>query len=325
MRKILSNTRFAYLIGILLASVSTTSLQSCSDNDGATGADTSGSNIVIDGDADCCSAEEVRNVYNFLQGLKNVPALNTVIDGKYNVFGYTKTGKLHAGYNEVYFVSTKRSTGNYIKNFQVTNITPTMTMEQGLQHSTPAADSAASFNYDFLAVKKAWVAFVMPSSDNGSWTISYDVTSKGRPGKVENAPITVDQLPDGQSWIKTFKYNDQTYYLSLVEPTSWTTGTNYIQAYVSKQSDPITSRFKLAPENFTIDIDPRMPDMANHTSSDNVSLTKQRDGSYLGTINLTMTGLWRIHLTVKNDNGTIIAGGDDLSDGFSSLFWDITI
>ncbi len=49
------------------------------------------------------------------------------------------------------------------------------------------------------------------------------------------------------------------------------------------------------------------------------------DGSHRGTINLTMTGLWRIHLTVKDAEGNVVAGGDDLSDGYSSLFWDVTI
>jgi len=81
----------------------------------------------------------------------------------------------------------------------------------------------------------------------------------------------------------------------------------------------------VATETFTVDIDPRMPDMGNHTSPNNTSLVKQADGSYLGTINLTMTGLWRIHLTVRDAQGNVVAGGDDQSDGYSSLYWDVTI
>lgn len=313
------------LFGLVLIAA-TLGFNSCSSNDdGATEEQVAGTDIIIDGDQDCCTAGESRAVYNFLITLKNIPELNTVIDGKYNIFGYSKTGKLHTGFNEVYFISTKISTGNYIKNFQVTNITPLMTMGGGMQHSAPAADSVASFNENYLAVKKGWVSFVMPSSDNGSWTLSYDVRSKGVPSKVENAPITVDDLPSGQNWVKSFKYNNNTYYLSLVEPNSWITGTNTIKAYVSKQSNPATTAFKIADETFTIDIDPRMPDMGNHTSTGNTSLTKQSDGSYQGSINLTMTGFWRIHLTVKNSNGTVIAGGDELNDGFSSLYWDVTI
>ncbi|MBP5502144.1 MAG: hypothetical protein J6Y24_05065, partial [Bacteroidales bacterium] len=66
-------------------------------------------------------------------------------------------------------------------------------------------------------------------------------------------------------------------------------------------------------------------DMGNHSSPNNTALTKQADGSYKGSINLTMTGLWRIHLTVKDSNGNVVAGGDTEKDGFSSLFWDVTI
>ncbi|MBR5643590.1 MAG: FixH family protein, partial [Salinivirgaceae bacterium] len=144
-------------------------------------------------------------------------------------------------------------------------------------------------------------------------------------GGIEATDIVVDALPEGQIWLKNFKVDDQTYFLSLVNPTDWKTGTNEIVAYVSQKSQPITTPYALAAERFTIEIDPRMPDMGNHTSPDNTPLTRQADGSYQGTINLTMTGLWRIHLTVKDANGNIVAGGDTENDGFSSLYWDVTI
>jgi transcriptional regulator with XRE-family HTH domain len=38
-----------------------------------------------------------------------------------------------------------------------------------------------------------------------------------------------------------------------------------------------------------------------------------------------VTGLWRIHLTVKDTAGNVVAGGDDLADGYSSLYWEVTI
>ena len=110
-----------------------------------------------------------------------------------------------------------------------------------------------------------------------------------------------------------------------MNPTDWQTGKNTITAYVSKKNTPATTPYALAEEQFTIEIDPRMPDMGNHTSPDNTPLTRQADGSYQGNINLTMTGLWRIHLTVKDAQGNIVAGGDELSEGYSSLYWDVTI
>ncbi len=143
----------------------------------------------------------------------------------------------------------------------------------------------------------------------------------GKTGGMEKKDIVVSALPDGQVWLKSFKVGDDTFFLSLVNPTDWKTGTNNIKAYVSKKSNPITTPYALATETFTVDIDPRMPDMGNHTSPNNTPLIKQEDGSYQGTINLTMTGLWRIHLKVKDSEGNVVAGGEE----GSTLFWDVTI
>ena len=276
----------------------------------------------IDGDVDCCSAEEALQVYNFLQTVKIIPELSTVVDGQYNVFAYSKTGKFHTGYNEIFFVATKKKNGNYIKNYDIDGLTPLMLMvKMNMKHSTPVGGKAESFNKDYLAVKRTWVSFVMNTSEAGSWTLGYNVSVLGSNGSIEATDITVDALPEGQQWLKSFKVGNDTYYLSLVNPTDWITGKNVITAYVSKKNTPATTPYGLAEEQFTIEIDPRMPDMGNHTSPDNVALTKQSDGSYQGTVNLTMTGLWRIHLTVRDADGNVVAGGEELS----TLYWDVTI
>ena len=278
--------------------------------------------VTIDGDIDCCSAEEALQVYKFLQTVKIIPELSTVVDDQYNVFAYSKTGSFHSGYNDIFFVATKKKNGNYIKNFDITGLTPLMHMvKMDMYHSTPVGPDAASFNDGYLAVKRTWVSFVMNTSENGSWTLSYDALVLGKTGGIEKKDVVVNALPDGQTWLKSFKVGDATYYLSLVNPLDFKTGTNTITAYVSKKSEKATVPYTLASETFTIDIDPRMPDMGNHTSPDNTPLVKQGDGSYAGTINLTMTGLWRIHLTVKDAQGNIVAGGEELS----TLYWDVTI
>jgi hypothetical protein len=297
-------------------------LTSCNSNDDGVQAGIEIPGITITDDADCCSAEEALQVYKFLQTVKIVPELSTEIDGKYNVFAYTKTGSFHNGYNEIFFVATKKITGNYIKNFDITNITPLMHMvKMDMYHSTPVGPASASFNDNYLAVKRTWVSFVMNTSDAGSWTLSYDALVLGKTGSIDKHDVVVNALPDGQAWLKSFKVGDATYYLSLVNPLDFKTGSNTITAYVSKKSEKATVPYQIASETFTIDIDPRMPDMGNHTSPDNTSLVKQEDGSYKGNINLTMTGLWRIHLTVKDAQGDVVAGGEELS----SLYWDVTI
>jgi len=306
----------------LFLTVVVAALTACNSNDDGVQAGIEIPGITITDDIDCCSAEEALQVYRFLQTVKIVPELQTEVDGKYNVFGYTKTGGFHTGYNEIYFVATKKATGNYIKNFDVTGLTPLMHMvKMDMYHSTPVGPDAASFNDGYLAVKRTWVSFVMNTSEAGSWTLSYDALVLGKTGGIEKRDLVVDALPDGQAWLKSFKVGNDTYYLSVVNPNEWQTGTNTITAYVSKKSEKATVPYTLAEAQYTIDIDPRMPDMGNHTSPDNKALVRQADGSYVGTINLTMTGLWRIHLTVRDAQGNVVAGGEELS----SLYWDVTI
>ena len=314
--RIMKKVKGLFLILFVIA------LTACSSNDDGVVAGVEIPGITITGDADCCSAEEALNTYNFLKTVKLIPELSTEIDGKYNVYVYTKTGSFHTGYNDIYFVSTKKETGNYIKDVTVTSNSPLMYMSKmNMYHSTPVSEKSRIVNYDYLAVKRVWVSFLMETSDAGSWTYSYEVNVLGKTGGVEKKDIVVSALPEGQVWLKSFKVGDDTFFLSLVNPTDWKTGTNTIKAYVSKKSNPITTPYALATETFTVDIDPRMPDMGNHTSPNNTPLVKQEDGSYQGTINLTMTGLWRIHLKVKDSEGNVVAGGEE----GSTLFWDVTI
>lgn len=301
-------------------------LYSCNSNDDITNNGLEGTGITITDDVDCCSAEEALQVYKYLQTVKIIPELSIVVDGKYNVFAYSKSGSLHKGFNDIYFVATKKETGNYIKNFNLKDITPLMHMvKMDMYHSTPASEDVESFNDAYLAVKRGWISFLMETSEAGTWQLSYTAEVLGKTATLDNADINIAALPEGQEWLKSFKIDNTTYFISLANADELKTGTNTLKAYISRKGDDITKHYPLATEKFTVDIVPTMPDMGNHTSPDNSPLLQQEDGSYQGTLNLTMTGLWRIHLTVKDSGGNIVAGGDELSDGFSSLYLDITI
>ena len=312
---------------LFFAAVVLIGLTSCNSNDDLGTQAIGIPGITIDeSDADCCSAEEALAVYNFLQTVKPIEGLELKVDGQYIVKVYSRTGTLHTGYNDLYFVATKASSGNYIKFLDITNLTPLMFMSKmNMYHSTPTSGEIGVIDINLAAVKHGWVSFLMNTSEAGSWTLAFDAEVLKKKGSFKATSITVDALPEGQQWLKNFKVGDQTFFLSLVNPTDWQTGKNTITAYVSQKSNPITTPYALAQEQFTIEIDPRMPDMGNHTSPDNVALTKQADGSYQGSINLTMTGRWRIHLAVKDAQGNVVAGGDDLADGYSSLYWEVTI
>ncbi|MBO7049105.1 MAG: hypothetical protein J6W42_00630, partial [Bacteroidaceae bacterium] len=129
-----------------------TAITSCNSNDDLGKVDIEIPGITIDGDIDCCSAEEALQVYNFLQTVKIIPALTTVIDDKYVVYAYSKTGSFHVGYNDIYFVATKKKNGNYVKNYDISGITPHMLMvKMNMTHSTPVSAGVESFNNDYLA------------------------------------------------------------------------------------------------------------------------------------------------------------------------------
>ena len=298
----------------------------CNSNDNNGVQDIEIPGVTLDGDVDCCSAEEALQVYKFLQTVTIIPELSIKdIDDKYNVFAY-RSADFHRGYNEIFFVATKKKNGNYVKDFDITSITPLMHMSaMNMYHSTPISAGVETFDNKPTAVKRGWISFIMATSGKNTWALSYTARVLKSEASINDVEQVVNPLPDGQDWVKSFKVGDETFFISLVNPTEYKTGTNAVKAYISKKSAKITEPYQLANEKFTVEIVPTMPDMGNHSSPDNEAFAKQSDGSYLGTLNLTMTGLWRIHLTVKDANGNIVAGGDDLDSGFSSLYLDVTI
>jgi hypothetical protein len=89
-----------------------------------------------------------------------------------------------------------------------------------------------------------------------------------------------------------------------------------IRAYVNRRDSALTP-FPTEDDAWRIEIDPRMPSMNNHTSAGNRALEwNSAAGCYEGTVNLSMTGLWRINLKVYGKNGVPASEG-------STLFWDI--
>jgi hypothetical protein len=67
-------------------------------------------------------------------------------------------------------------------------------------------------------------------------------------------------------------------------------------------------------EDLTIEIEPEMPSM-DHGSPNNVHPVHFADGHYVGKVNFTMTGWWRIHMVIKKD-------GELLTD---EAYMDITL
>jgi hypothetical protein len=120
------------------------------------------------------------------------------------------------------------------------------------------------------------------------------------------------------TWIKTFAIGKKTYYVLFSSPLL-EEGINTLQANIYLENmKPVTG--------YRIEIDPRMPDMENHSSPSNVPLLWHDDkGYYEGALNLTMTGWWRLNLKVYDDKENLIGGETVEGQGSSTLYWDTEI
>jgi hypothetical protein len=119
-------------------------------------------------------------------------------------------------------------------------------------------------------------------------------------------------------WIKTFAAGKDVYYVFFSSPRP-EEGINALQATIYLENmKPVTA--------YRIEIDPRMPDMANHSSPNNKPLTWNAEKSiYEGTLNLTMTGWWRLNLKVFDEKGNLIGGSEVVAQESSDLYWDVEI
>ena len=259
------------------------------------------------------SADEVIGLYK-VDSLKN---------GGYTFYVFKKdSGYFKVGYNEVYIQLKNNTTGKYIEDADL-SWKPLMHMES-MSHACPY--SAISKVENANTLYKGYFIFIMASDDMEYWEITYDyVKGTDTLAEVTNRPYVIN--PTGRQRYKRFKGNDDAYYYAvLVNPTESNVqvGTNDITAYLYKQKDLYTFN---PVKNYSIEIDPRMPDasMGNHTSPYNVNLKYDSSADiYKGKLNLTMTGYWKINLIVKDSVNTVIKG-DSIkgSTTASSIYFEL--
>jgi hypothetical protein len=247
-----------------------------------------------------CKKEPVKvtTSVNEAAGLHRIDSLTK---GNYTFYIYKKdTGKLVLGYNEVYLQLKNNVTGSFIEDASL-SWKPLMHMAT-MSHSCPSSTIQKVANTKTLYV--GYFIFIMSSDNMSYWEITYNyINGTDTLAKVTNRPLVIN--PVGRARYNSFKGSDSSnYFLALVNPTAPKVGANVITAYLYKEVD----LFTFTPvTNYTIKIDPRMPDMGNMTSVNNIDLT-YNSGIYAGTLNLNMTGYWKINLVVLNASNAVIAG-----------------
>lgn len=213
----------------------------------------------------------------------------------FNIGFYAKDS-LFVGYNKVYFKITNQAGGQPLKQATLA-LYPLMDMVT-FSHACPIENPGNSLNSD--GYFEGAVLFSMIGTD--SWSLGVDVSSDG---KTETALFPIDQVRATQPAKKIVvidslstgqgKWAITKYPISLIEPPKWKVGNNVFEitahSMASMMSFPCCA-------DLTIEITPEMPSMG-HGSPNNVNPVYMGEGHYKGTVNFTMTGDWRIHLTIK--------------------------
>jgi hypothetical protein len=99
---------------------------------------------------------------------------------------------------------------------------------------------------------------------------------------------------------------------TLYEPTDPVIGPQTLDILIGKKVDSLT----FTPDTqWTITFSPTMPDMDDMTSPNNVQPKIVLGGHYQGTVNFSMSGLWRLTITLKHTGDAAIV----------SHYFDVTV
>lgn len=219
----------------------------------------------------------------------------------FNVEFYA-TDSLFVGYNKIFLKINNKNTGTLISNANIV-FHPLMNMGT-YSHACPVENPESKANTD--GYFEGAVLFSMIGTN--SWSLAVDVSANGKTETVSfpitkvisKAParkiVVIDSLSNGpNTWIIT------KYPMSIVIPKAWKVGNNPFEITAHRMESMMS--FPPATD-LTIEITPEMPSMG-HGSPNNVNPSYQSNGHYLGSVNFTMTGAWRINMTIKKGDRTI--------------------
>jgi len=198
--------------------------------------------------------------------------------------------------------------GSSITDGQI-EVKPMMDMNMNghtMSHSAPADATTLSSEKLF----ETGVVFTMPSDgEHGIWKLAITHTSSNKDVFDFEIPIQVKANELAKVKTITTEAGDR-YVLSFYLSDNPKIGVNDANFTLHKQE----SMMNFPPfQSALMTIDPRMPDMDNHGSPNNVDPVHKADGHYTGKLNYTMSGLWRVHVEVTIE-------GKKISESFDQKF-----
>lgn len=227
--------------------------------------------------------------------------IKTIDGNKERIEIYTKNPKIKVGYTP-FWIKIIDKTNQQLLFPENMSWQPMMYMP-GMEHSTPHSiltkSSDTNFSYE------GYVVFSMASDSESYWELNFHYENDGKVVD-QKTRLEVGNLPDHAKNLQNFTVGEETYTLAMVQPETPKMGTNEISSVLLKSSGHESYE---EVNGYSIEIDPRMPGMDNHSSPNNKKMTQQGNrGEYIGSLNLSMSGLWRINLILKDSDGNIIKG-----------------
>ncbi len=215
---------------------------------------------------------------------------------------------LFVGYNYILVQVEDNASGEILNNPDVMFM-PVMEMNSGMMHACPLEQPTYNTS---LQVMEGTITFVMPSMGMGKWNLGLKL--KNSSGTEEEIKIEVDIVQKAEPQLFSFiSANDsnQRVFVALVNPRMPKIGINDFEIAVYEKQ---TMMSWPAVELLNIEIDPEMPTMG-HGSPNNENPTDMGEGHYLGKVNFTMSGYWKVNMKFKTSTNEMMK--DD-------AFFDIT-
>jgi hypothetical protein len=212
------------------------------------------------------------------------------------------------GYNIFYVELLDSASGSRLNGGKLT-LNPLMDMGM-MKHGTPIENTSATAPEN--GYYKVPVYFIMAgSASQWSLKMSFENSANGKTGNGEfGFEVKAPVVSTIKSTVLSSDSNAKVF-ISLVKPVKPIVGINDFEIVLHKK----VSDMSFPPiDNYTVEITPEMPSMG-HGSPNNVNPVLTALGHYVGKVNFTMTGLWRIHLKLKKD-------GQVISD---DQYFDITL
>lgn len=259
--------------------------------------------------------DKIPPIQNPMEGFHKV---HEMISLDYMIEIYSEKPRLEVGYNNISIRIKDLTSGNYL-NQAAPTWQPIMDMGD-MEHGAPFS---ALSPMDDGTVYNGHIVFTMAGDHHHGWELMINFTVDGHTvGLVDH--ISVNETVNGLVNTQVFTGTDGIdYVLAYMEPQLPEVAINDMEAILYQMEEDMMT-FNIV-ENYTVDIDPRMPSMGNHSSPNSVSLTyNSSTKTYMGKLSLSMTGYWKINMQLKDASGEVVKGEAVTEDHpTSSLYFEI--